>query len=145
MRLILNITSACLYPCLSYPAGMSHLLYAVLCCHLWPHCLCLIFPRYLTQSAIFGKKIYIYILNIKHVFWFSLQSLSETFLILRKIKQDIIINMHVIYLKYPLFLWVFNKTWIFSKDFRKKSSNIKFLDYPSSGSQLVPRGQTDIK
>jgi len=27
---------------------------------------------------------------------------------------------------YPLFLSGFNKTWIFSKDFRKKWSNIKF-------------------
>jgi len=39
-----------------------------------------IFPHYLINGTIFLKKL----LNIKCVFWFSLQLLSETFLILRR-------------------------------------------------------------
>ena len=35
------------------------------------------------------------LLNIKCVFWFSLQLLSETFLILIRIHRDIIINVHL--------------------------------------------------
>jgi hypothetical protein len=53
-------------------------------------------------------------LNIKYVFWFSLQRLSGTLLVLRKIKR--VLN---------------------------KSSNIEFHENPSSGSQVVPCGQTD--
>jgi len=58
------------------------------------------------------------ILNTKCVFWFSLQLLSQTFLILRT-ERDMIemcIGLHV---KYPLFLSDFNETRIFSTDFRK--------------------------
>jgi len=35
------------------------------------------------------------LLNIKCVFWFSLQLLSETFLILRRIQRDVIITAHM--------------------------------------------------
>jgi len=45
-----------------------------------------IFPHYLTNYTIFEKKS----LNTKCVFWFSLQLLSETFLILRRTERDII-------------------------------------------------------
>jgi hypothetical protein len=49
-----------------------------------------IFFRYfLKNDSIFGIKI----LNIKCVFWFSLQLLSETFLILRRIQWDTGINV----------------------------------------------------
>ena len=47
------------------------------------------FPRYLTHGTIFGNKL----LNTKCVFWYTQQLLSETFFILRKIKQDITINV----------------------------------------------------
>jgi hypothetical protein len=85
----------------------------------------------------------------KCVFWFSLQLLSETFLILRRIGPHII-NVHrssckvpiILHVKYPLFLSDINKTWIFSTDFRKHS-NTKFHENISSGSRVVPCGQTD--
>jgi len=45
----------------------------------------------LTNGTIFGKMS----LNTKHVFWFSLQFVSEIFLILRIIQRDIVVNAHV--------------------------------------------------
>jgi hypothetical protein len=66
----------------------------------------------------FGKKKRL--LNIKCVFWFSLQLLSETFLILRIIQRDKIKKMHIgLHVKYPLFLSDLDETWIFSTHFRK--------------------------
>jgi len=44
--------------------------------------------------------------------------------------------------KYPLFLSDFNETWIFWQVF-EKYSNVKFHEQPSSGSQVVPCGQTE--
>ena len=49
----------------------------------------IIFPRYLINSTIFGKRL----LNIKCVLIFS-TNLSETFLILRRIQRDVTINNH---------------------------------------------------
>ena len=51
---------------------------AVLYCHLWPVWIYNIFPHYLTSVTIFREK---KLLNIKWVVWFSLQLLSETFLV----------------------------------------------------------------
>jgi hypothetical protein len=48
------------------------------------------------------------LLNIKCVFLFSLQILSETFLILRRIQRDIIINVHRSSCQVPLLLSDFN-------------------------------------
>ena len=61
-----------------------------------PRCT-IFFPHYLINGTIFEKiyiYIYIYILNIKWVFWFSLQLLSETFLILRRTERDMIRNVY---------------------------------------------------
>jgi hypothetical protein len=88
---------------------------AVLYCHLWPVWLYHIFPHYLIYGTIFGKKL----LNIKCVFWFYLQLLSETFLFLRRNQRDIIINVHRSSYKVPLLLSDLNETWIFLTDFRK--------------------------
>jgi hypothetical protein len=71
---------------LSYPACNAHAPHS----HLWPVCLYNILPRYLLHSTIFGKKL----LNMKCVFWFSLQLLSIIFLILRRNERDIIKNVH---------------------------------------------------
>jgi hypothetical protein len=55
-------------------------------CHLSPLRLCYIFPHYFANGTIFENKL----LNIKCVFWFSLQHLSETFLILRRFEREMI-------------------------------------------------------
>jgi len=86
---------------------------AVLYCHLWPVGLYSIFSRYLLNSSIWGgwagggRRLW----NIKTDFIFS-ETLPEAFLILRRIERD------------QLFLSDFNETQIFSKDFRKYSSNL---------------------
>jgi hypothetical protein len=58
-------------------------------CHLWPVRLYHIFPNYLTNGTIFGKQL----MNIKCFFWFSLQLLSETFLIQWRFQQNMIITV----------------------------------------------------
>ena len=55
------------------------------------------------------------LLNIKCVFWFSLQLLSQIFLILRN-EQDIFINVHRLSCKLPIIL---ANLLIFSTDFQK--------------------------
>ena len=45
-----------------------------------------LFPNYLINGTILEKKL----LNTKCIFWFSVQLLSETFLILRRTERDII-------------------------------------------------------
>jgi len=57
-------------------------------------------------------------LNVKCGFWVSLQILSATFLIRRRIKQDIIINVY--WSSMYSYLSDFNENWIFWTDFRKK-------------------------
>jgi hypothetical protein len=47
------------------------------------------FPTYLINGRIFRKTF----LSIKCAFWFSLQLLSKTFLILRKLQWHVIINV----------------------------------------------------
>jgi len=71
---------------LSYPTYKAHAPYY----HVWPAPLCNIFPHYLINGSIFGKKL----LNTKCVFWFSVQRLSETFLILRRTERDMIKNVY---------------------------------------------------
>ena len=97
-----------------------HLFSAVLYCHLWTVWLYHILLRY-PRKARFSRK---NLLNIKCVFWFSLQLLSETFLILRRIQRDTVRNVRMCSVRYPLFLSVFRETWIFSTGFRKKKYQI---------------------
>jgi hypothetical protein len=79
----------------------------------WPVWLYHIFPLYLVGDTIFG-------INIKCVLWFSLQLLSETFLILRRIERDMITNVHTsLDEKFPLFLSYFNKKFCFLDRFSK--------------------------
>ena len=89
---------------------MCHIIY----CHPWPVWLYGIFPHYLINGPIFRNMLS----SIKHVFWFALQILSETFLMLRTERDNIYmyIGLHV---KYPLSLSDSNTTSIFLKDFWK--------------------------
>jgi hypothetical protein len=76
---------------------------------------CLVLPfflHFLINDTIFGKMS----LNIKCVFRFSLQLLSETFLILRRIERQMYVDLHV---KCPLFFSDFNKNLNFRDRFSK--------------------------
>ena len=61
-----------------------------------------IFYHTISQTAQFSERNKLW--RIKWVLWFSLLLLSETFLILRRIQQIIIINVHWFRVKYTLFL-----------------------------------------
>jgi len=84
---------------LSFPACNKHTIY----CHV-----CLVwlyhnFPRHLINYAIFGKKL----LSITRVIWYSLQTLSGTFLILsseRNIWYDMIWYDMIWYMIYDM-IW----------------------------------------
>jgi len=108
---VLHNLSACICS-LRHPASNAHAPY----CHLWPARLCNIFPRYLVTARLSGGG---ELIKRKCVFWFSLQLLSDTFLILRRNERDIIKNVYWSSCKVPLFLSEFNETWIFSTDFPK--------------------------
>jgi hypothetical protein len=85
--------------------------------------------------------------NIKCVFLFTLQHLSETFIILRRIERDIIINVHGCSCKVPAFLSDFNETLIFSTDFReifKHKISQNSVQWESSCSMRL-KGQTDTQ
>jgi hypothetical protein len=73
---------------LSYPACKTHEN-----CHLLPGRLCYIIPHYLINVTTFGKS----------VFWFSLQLLPETFLILGRTERDIT-NVYRFSCKVPIIL-----------------------------------------
>ena len=93
---------------------------------------------YLINCTIFGKKL----MNIKRLFWFSLQFLSEIFLILRKIQRGIIINVNRSSCKVPVILARFKINLDFLRRHSMKYSNAKFHENPSSGSRFVPCGRT---
>jgi hypothetical protein len=77
--------------------------------------------------------------RIKHVFSFSLELLSETFLILTRIQRDIMINV----LSSSCIVFAVLMKFDFSRHFFEKYWNIKFYENPSNGSRVVPCGRTD--
>ena len=79
------------------------------------------------------------LLNTECVFWFSLQLLSEIFLVLRRIKRDMTKNSRMSNVMYRLLTSDFNEIWIFWTDFLK---NTKFHENMSIGSRIVPCGRT---
>ena len=101
-----------------------------------------IFSLYLINVTIFEEKL----LNIKCVFWFSLQLLSETFLIARGTERDMIkytyIYIHIVLHKYCLFLLDFNELDFYRQIF-EKYSNIKFHENPSIDIRFVSCGLKD--
>jgi len=93
-----------------YLACNAHASYYIVICDLSPS----YFYTLSQKDTIFEKKV----LNIKCVFWLSLQLLSEIFRILRRTERDMIINIYLSLSKVTLVLSDFNLTWIFSKEFR---------------------------
>ena len=82
------------------------------------------------------------LLSTKCVFWFSLQLLSETFLIPSRIVRDMIKNVCRSSCKVPVILCqILMKRGSLDRFF-EKSWNIEFHENPSSGSRVVPCGRT---
>jgi hypothetical protein len=79
-----------------------------------------IFRHYLINSTIFGKKS----LNIKCVFWVSLQVSFETFLILRRNQRDICKNVKTSSLKSTLYFCRILMELEFSQRISEKKSQI---------------------
>jgi hypothetical protein len=87
------------------------------------------------------------LLNIKCVFWYSLQLLCVTFLILRRIWEDSFINVHTSSRKKYLLLLLlllpdFNETWIVSTEFQKTLKNQmswKSIQWQPSCSKKIDR------
>jgi len=92
----------------------SHLLVVYIGTDLWPVRLYYIFPHCLINVRI-KKRVFEY----KGLVLFSLQIFSETFLILRRIEGDFIINIIRYSCNTPLFLLDLNEIFILSTDFRK--------------------------
>ena len=61
------------------------------------------------------------VIKRKSMFWFSLHIYFEIFLILRRIKRDMITNVYRSSCTVPTFLLRFNKNSIFSTDFGKNT------------------------
>ena len=133
---VLHKLSVCICS-LRYPACYEH----VPNCHLWP--LYYIFPHFLTNGRIIEKNKsywtqnvcsdFLYNFCLKH---FSFQEqLSE-------VQSKMYISLHV---KYRLFWYDFNGTWIFSTVFLKSTQISNFVKiHPAGAESFHADGRTDM-
>jgi hypothetical protein len=102
------------------------------------------FPTLSHKRHNFRKK---KLIEHKSASSFSLDHLSEIFLVIRRIERYIITNAPRSSCKVPVILSDFNKTWILlppSPDRFPKTPKYEISWNPSRGSRVVPRGQTDM-
>ena len=99
------------------------------------------FFHIISQTVRFSENM---LLNIKCVFWFSLQIFFEAFLILRRIQRDVI-NVKTPSCKVPIILVRFSRNFISSTDFRKTLKYQKFIEIRSVWAELfhVAQARTD--
>jgi hypothetical protein len=109
-------------------------------CHLWPPWLDKILRHYPINGNIFGEK---KSLNIKCVLWFSLQLLLKTFLTLRRIQRNIVINVKMSSSKNTRYSCQILIKFEFPRQIFK-NAQISFHHNPFSGRRVVPCGQTDM-
>ena len=119
---------------LVYPACNAHVSYY----HLWPARLYKVFPHYLINATVFGKRLR----NTKCVFWFSLQFLSKPFLILRRTERDMNINVYRSSCEVPVIVVGIYWYLKFLDWFERNSQWLKF-ENPSIRGRDVPCGLRD--
>jgi hypothetical protein len=101
---------------------------ALLHCHLWSARLYSIFLHY------FPKKW----LKTKRVFLFSLQNLSETFVVLRRTERDMIKSV------YWSYIWLFNRNWVATR-WQLFSTHIHTNNTGNVSKQTIHRTQKYIE
>ena len=118
----------CLCACsLTYPVC-----HAQAPCFLRPLSLRLNFRHYLINGTIYGKNL----LFIKCVFWFFLQLLFETFLILRRNRRDIVMNVETWSCKIPIFCQILIRLDFLLTDFLEKSQISNLTKLHPLGAEL---------
>ena len=122
---------------ISYPQCIARAPYYSVICGLSG---CIIhFAHILINNKIFEKKT---LLNIKFTFWLPLCLLSGAFLVLRRIRRDIVVNVHMDICKVSVILVRLFQLEVSRRIFEKYSRN-KFHENPSSGTSVVPCGRTE--
>ena len=111
-----------------YPACNAHVRY----CHVWPSTLYRDFPHYLINGTISEIKLR----NTKCMFWFSLQILSETYLIVRRNERDMIKMYIGLYVKYTFFLSDFKWNLNFLERCSKNPQISNFMKIRPMGAEL---------
>jgi hypothetical protein len=107
---------------------------------LWSVRLYHIFPDFLINGMIFGKKV----IYIKYLLWFSLQLLSRSFLIPMRNERDITRNVHRSSCKGPVVLVRFEPNLNFLHRFSKNLQISNFIKICPVGAQLFHAdGRTD--
>ena len=97
--------------------------------------------HYLTKGMIFRK----YLQNTKCAFCFSLKFLSETFLILRRIQRDTIININRSSFKVPVILYRLYSNLNFPYKFSKNLLISNFIKIRPIGAEMFHAArQTDM-
>ena len=95
------------------------------------------FSTYFINGTISGKSYW-----TKNMFWFSLQLLSKTFLILRIIQRYIVINVKTSLLKHSYFCQILMQLEL-SRQIFDSILNKKLYRNPSRGSRVAPCERTD--
>jgi hypothetical protein len=103
---------------------------------------CTTFFNIALQMARFSRKKKSYWLCL---FWFSLQLLSEIFLILRRIQPNIIINVYRSLRNEAVRYYHISMKLALSGHIFEKYSNIQFNENPSSGSRVDPWGRKNLQ
>jgi len=128
---------------LSYPACYAHAPYSIAICGLWAlPCL----PTLCYKQNEF-RCVCVCVCVESHwsVFWISLQLLSQTFLILRTIRRDTVINVHSFLCKIPVIFVRCYSNFNLLDRFSKKSSNIEFRTDMRLKTQSIPAQNMSIK
>ena len=90
------------------------------------------FSLYVINVNIFGKEL----LNINYVFWVSLQLLSETFLVLRRIQRGVINLLHRSSCKVPVVIVRFKLNLNFLERFSENPHISNFMKIGPVGAEL---------